>query len=82
MSTFTFRFVRLDGVTLYDFKGVNHFIIASICYLVPKPTKAFDNRILNPDYDPIRSSVTPLHPTASPLQRPTTLTRTQSSTRY
>lgn len=52
LSTFTFRFVRPDGITLYDFKGVNHSIIASIRYLVPKPTKAFDNRILNPGYEP------------------------------
>jgi hypothetical protein len=52
LSTFTFRFVRPDGVTLYDFKGVNHSIIASIRYLVPKPTAAFDDKILNPGYEP------------------------------
>jgi hypothetical protein len=31
---------------------VNHSVIASIRYLVPKRTKSFDDRILNPGYEP------------------------------
>ena len=44
-------FERTNG-SLYDFKGVNHTIVIALRYLTPKRQAAFDNRVLNANYNP------------------------------
>lgn len=52
LSKITIRFETATG-RLYDFKGVNHQIMAQIKYYVPYKKKMnFIGSILNPEYDP------------------------------
>jgi hypothetical protein len=54
LKTMTFEFLRPNGIECYDFKGVNHYIIFVVRYLVPKMRGSFVDKILNPNYDPDR----------------------------
>ena len=51
MSRVTIRFETLGG-RLYNFRGVDHQIMAQIQYYKPKVTIKFPNSLLNPNYDP------------------------------
>lgn len=51
LSCMTLQFVGSDGF-IYDFMGINVSLTMVIRYYVPRPKKAFDNRILNPNYQP------------------------------
>ena len=47
----TLQFVGADGF-IYDFMGINLSLTMVIRYLVPKPKAPFNNKILNPYYEP------------------------------
>lgn len=47
----TLQFVGADGF-IYDFMGINLSLTMVIRYLVPKPKVPFNNKILNPYYEP------------------------------
>lgn len=52
LSRLTFRFELPDG-SLYDFKGVDHYMLLSINYYSPERTKRSNMpSVLNPNYDP------------------------------
>lgn len=53
LSRLTFRFELSDG-SLYDFKGIDMFMILQINAYVPKKKKEFkfNDSLLNPNYDP------------------------------
>jgi len=51
LSRLTFRFERLDG-KLYDFKGVNNYMLLSVKTYMPTPKLRFQGSTLNPEYDP------------------------------
>ena len=51
LTCLTFEFWGSDG-HLYDFMGVNASFTMVIRYLVPKQRLPFDNKILNPQYEP------------------------------
>jgi hypothetical protein len=52
LSSMTLNFYRPNGRQLYAFHGVNHNLIMVVRYLIPKMKGAFDNRVLNPCYEP------------------------------
>lgn len=51
LSCMTLQFVGSDGF-IYDFMGVNASLTMVIRYYVPKCKRPFDNRLLNPNYQP------------------------------
>lgn len=51
LDKLTLQFVLPDGKTLYDFKGLNYFLVLSIRYYVPHQTQKIERSILNPNYD-------------------------------
>jgi hypothetical protein len=51
LQRMTLRFELTTG-DLYDFKGINHQLLMTIKYWSPVQKAAFQNRILNPDYNP------------------------------
>jgi len=50
LARLTLRFETAHG-HLYDFKGVNHTITFAIHYYEPRNTQAFEQSILNPNYN-------------------------------
>lgn len=51
LSRLTFRFELPDG-SLYDFKGVNHYMMLSINHFSPVMQKKSGPSVLNPNYEP------------------------------
>jgi hypothetical protein len=51
LSKLTLSFQKQDG-SLYDFKGINHTIVAAIYYYEVLQKQEFKNSILNPNYMP------------------------------
>ena len=51
LDKLTIQFTLPDGKTLYDFKGLNYFLVLAIRYYVPYQTKKIEKSILNPNYD-------------------------------
>lgn len=52
LSSMTLNFYRPNGQQLYMFHGVNHNLIMVVRYLIPKMKGQFDNKVLNPFYNP------------------------------